>query len=151
MTTAGVAVSRIETADDYFRVIARLNRRWRVIECRNGIQWILQRRGSPEKVRRDDWRGRSYCRTREALIRCTREYCGAIDTRAAEGGASCRLRPIQKCEAHACWGAWAQGGIAKQVQLHLADCPATTKRLRTQLKNRLRMEILYDLQSDLTE
>ena len=83
MTAAGVAVSRIETADDYFRVIARLNRRWRVIECRNGIQWILQRRGSPEKVRRDDWRGRSYCRTREALIRCTREYCGAIDPAAA--------------------------------------------------------------------
>ena len=61
MTTAGVAVSRIETADDYFRVIARLNPRWRVIECRDGIQWILQRRGSPEKARRDDWRGRSYC------------------------------------------------------------------------------------------
>src|SRR6516165_5768467 len=83
MTTAGVAMSRMETADDYFRVIARLNRRWRVIECPDGIQWILQRRGSPEKARRDDWRGRSYCRTREALIRCTREYCGAIDPAAA--------------------------------------------------------------------
>ena len=83
MTTAGVAMSRMETADDYFRVIARLNPRWRVIECRHGIQWILQRRGSPERARRDDWRGRSYCRTREALIRCTREYCGAIDPAAA--------------------------------------------------------------------
>jgi hypothetical protein len=43
------------------------------------VQWILQHRGSPKKPRRDDWRGRSYCQTREALIRCTREFAGAIE------------------------------------------------------------------------
>lgn len=76
-------MSNREAADDYDLVVAVLNENWRVIECRDRIQWILQRRGSPEKSRRDDWRGRSYCRTSEALIRCTREYAGAIDPTAA--------------------------------------------------------------------
>jgi hypothetical protein len=74
---------RNESADGYHRLVAHLNRKWRVIECREAIQWILQHRGSPETARRDDWRGRSYCRTSEALIRCTREYCGFIDPTAA--------------------------------------------------------------------
>ncbi|WP_338827170.1 hypothetical protein [Bradyrhizobium sp. 27S5] len=76
-------MSRAETADDYCGFVVRLNADWRIVECRDRIQWILQRRGSPKKSRRNDWRGRSYCRTSEALIRCTREYAGAIDPTAA--------------------------------------------------------------------
>jgi hypothetical protein len=76
-------MSRVETADDYDRIVVQLNPRWRIVECRDRIQWILQRRGSPEKARRDDWRGRSYCRTSEALCRCTREHAGPIDPTAA--------------------------------------------------------------------
>jgi hypothetical protein len=72
-------MSARETADNYPRVVAILNPGWRVIECRDGVQWILQRRGSPEMARGDDWRGRSYCQTKEALIRCTREYAGEIE------------------------------------------------------------------------
>lgn len=72
-----------ECADDYDRLVAILNDDWRVIECRDGIQWILQRRGSPKRSRRDDWRGRSYCRTADALIRCTRDHVGDIDPVAA--------------------------------------------------------------------
>jgi hypothetical protein len=34
---------------------------------------------SPERHSTDDWRGRAYCRTREALIRCSGAYCGEID------------------------------------------------------------------------
>jgi hypothetical protein len=75
-------MSRLETADDYFGFVAQLNANWRVVECRDQIQWILQRRGSPKKPRRNDWRGRSYCRTSEALIRCTRD-CGPVDPVAA--------------------------------------------------------------------
>jgi hypothetical protein len=67
-----------ETADAYSGFVVQLNPDWRVVACRDRVQWILQRRGSPEKPRRDDWRGRSYCRTREALIRCTREHAGHI-------------------------------------------------------------------------
>jgi hypothetical protein len=76
-------VSMRECADDYDRVIARLNDNWRVIECRDRIQWILQHRGSPKTPRKDDWRGRSYCRTAEALIRCTRDHAGDVHPVAA--------------------------------------------------------------------
>jgi hypothetical protein len=68
-----------ETADDYLYIVVVLNAGWRIIECRDRIQRILQHRGSPEKPRPDDWRGRSYCRTSEALIRCTRLHAGIID------------------------------------------------------------------------
>jgi hypothetical protein len=61
-----------------------LNENWRVIECRDGIQWILQHRGSPKRSRKDDWRGRSYCRTSEALLRCTRYHAGEVDASALE-------------------------------------------------------------------
>jgi hypothetical protein len=56
-----------------------LNDRWRVIECRDGIQWVLQARNRAETVASDVWRGRSYCRTRQALIRCCDQYAGAIN------------------------------------------------------------------------
>jgi hypothetical protein len=74
---------RLETSDSYDGFVAQLNPDWRVVECRDRIQWILQRRGSPKTPRRDDWRGRSYCRTSAVLIRCTREHAGAIDPTAA--------------------------------------------------------------------
>jgi hypothetical protein len=68
-----------ETADNYPQVVAVLNAGWRVIRCRDGLQWVLQRRSSPETSRGDDWRARSYCQTKEALIRCSREYAGEMD------------------------------------------------------------------------
>lgn len=76
-------MSRMETADDYCGLVAQLNSDWRIVECRDGIQWILQHRGSPKRSRRYDWRGRSYCRSSEALMRCTREYAGPSDRTAA--------------------------------------------------------------------
>lgn len=72
-------MSTAESDDSYPRVIAILNRGWRVIECRHGIQWILQRRNRAETVARHVWRGRSYCSTKEALIRCCDEHAGQID------------------------------------------------------------------------
>jgi hypothetical protein len=63
-------MSTAESDGSYARVVAVLNSGWRVIECRHGIQWILQRRNRAETVARHVWRGRSYCRTKEALIRC---------------------------------------------------------------------------------
>jgi hypothetical protein len=70
----------VETSDGYARLVAQLSPDWRVIQCRDRLQWILQR--SPKMSRRDDWRARSYCQTREALIRCAREYAGAVDAAA---------------------------------------------------------------------
>ena len=62
------AVSGHELSDGYSRVVTILNTKWRVIECRDRIQWILQSRDSlqPEVGL---WRGRSYCLTKEALLR----------------------------------------------------------------------------------
>lgn len=53
-----------EQAEDYPHVIAQLNPTWRVILCRDGIQWIVQHRTG------NRWRSSSYCRTREGLLRC---------------------------------------------------------------------------------
>ena len=69
--------ARPEESDTYARVRVVLNPRWRVIVCKNSIQWILQfcrgqRHGRPR------WEGRSFCRTREALVRCAREHAGEI-------------------------------------------------------------------------
>lgn len=63
-----------ESAEFYGHVVARLNARWRVIECKDQIQWILQRRdaGRSHGAR---WRGQSYCLTRAVLIR----LCGSLD------------------------------------------------------------------------
>lgn len=80
--TANLQAHRLAEADDRYPNI-RLNDRWRVIACRDGIQWILQARNRAETVARDVWRGRSYCRTRGALIQCCDAYCGEIDPAAA--------------------------------------------------------------------
>ena len=69
-----------ESYDDYPRVVAKLNDRWRVIECRDRIQWILQRQDAQKGPRGPIWRGRSYCRTSEALRRCCREEGIEIDS-----------------------------------------------------------------------
>ena len=57
-----------------------LNSGWRVVD--DLLQWILQRRdGKPDK-KHSGWTSRSFCRTREGLLRCVREYCGVVDAEA---------------------------------------------------------------------
>jgi hypothetical protein len=77
-------MSTMESADDCSGLVVQIDADWRIIECRDRQQWILQRRGSPKKPRANDWRGRSYCRTAEALRRCTRDYVGTIDPNATQ-------------------------------------------------------------------
>jgi len=69
--------SRRESDDGYDDVIARLNSRWRVIACKDRIQWILQ---SVDGLRNGAvrWTGESYHCTREALIRVCRSKAGDI-------------------------------------------------------------------------
>jgi hypothetical protein len=71
-------VNRNESSDSYSNVVAFLNRKWRVVECRDRIQWILQSRDSL-KATVGVWRGRSYCRTKEALLRVCATHAGKID------------------------------------------------------------------------
>jgi hypothetical protein len=73
------AANRNESAQGYSRLIAVLNGKWRVIECRDGIQWILQARDTLKAPSTAVWRGRSYCRTKEALLRVCAAHAGKID------------------------------------------------------------------------
>jgi hypothetical protein len=41
---------RGESGDGYDRVVVRLNAKWRIVECRAHIQWILQRRKSASEA-----------------------------------------------------------------------------------------------------
>jgi hypothetical protein len=59
----------VESDDSYPRVVAILNDQWRVIECRDGMRWILQYRNRAKSVAKHTWRGRSYCRTRAERCR----------------------------------------------------------------------------------
>ena len=70
--------SHRESDDDYARVVARLDDRWRVIVCRDDLQWILQRRDG-ERAGRARWTGVGYFLTREALLRVSRASCVRVD------------------------------------------------------------------------
>lgn len=73
------ALSHRETDDTYRGVIALLNTRWRIVACRDGIQWILQHRASAKETYAGArWSNRSFCRTRAALIRDASQHAGEI-------------------------------------------------------------------------
>jgi hypothetical protein len=54
-----------------FQPIIQLNDQWRVEH--DEMQWVLQCRQGGR------WRDRSFCVTREALLRCIGEHCGTAD------------------------------------------------------------------------
>jgi hypothetical protein len=62
------AHARNESADDYPAVVALIDAKTRVISCRANIQWIVQRKNGK------GWRGVSFCQTKQALLRCVREW-----------------------------------------------------------------------------
>ncbi|KIC55086.1 MULTISPECIES: hypothetical protein [unclassified Leisingera] len=62
-------LSHRESSESYCRVIARAQR-FRVIICKDTIQWIIQYRiGDAERGAGSRWRALSYHRSRSALIR----------------------------------------------------------------------------------
>ena len=58
-------------------LIARLNENWRVVD--DPLQWILQRKKGNPRNKNTGWQSRSFCTTREGLLRCVREYCGEVE------------------------------------------------------------------------
>ena len=76
--------NRNESAQDYTHIVAVLNGNWRIIECREGVQWILQSRDTRLGLENGTWRGRSYCRTKEALLRVCAARAGDINPAASE-------------------------------------------------------------------
>jgi hypothetical protein len=59
--------SRRERDETYWGVIVALSDRWRVIICKDEIQFILQKRSVPFP-NTGTWAGKSYSTTRDALI-----------------------------------------------------------------------------------
>ena len=59
------------------RLIGQLNTNWRVVD--DPLQWILQRKKGNPRKKNSGWKDRSFCTTREGLLRCVREYCGKVD------------------------------------------------------------------------
>ena len=56
-----------ERDDNYTRIAVLLTRRWRIIVCKHGIQWILQKR-SVAPPNTGTWAGKSYATTRDGLM-----------------------------------------------------------------------------------
>src|SRR5258707_4735559 len=97
-------IAKRESADGYARLVAQIGANPRVVECTAGIQWVRSRRQNcrleiPSTCgrhlretapcqrafpscaavqRRGDkgraWHGVSFCRTKQALLRCVREW-----------------------------------------------------------------------------
>tara|TARA_B110000503_G_scaffold141990_1_gene237306 strand:- start:1190 stop:1525 length:336 start_codon:yes stop_codon:yes gene_type:complete len=59
--------SHRERDDNYQGVIVQLAPRWRIIECRDAIQWIIQKR-SADPLNPGYWLGASYLTDRNKLI-----------------------------------------------------------------------------------
>jgi hypothetical protein len=55
------------------RLVAQLNESWRVID--DPLQWRLQRKKGNSREKNSGWLDRSFCTTREGLLRRVREYC----------------------------------------------------------------------------
>ena len=68
-----------ETADGYRGVVISLAG-YRVANCRDGIQWLFQRRRPPNASAGREWDTLGYCQTRKALIRLQRSHLGAEHT-----------------------------------------------------------------------
>ena len=60
--------THMEREDSYSKVIIQLAPRWRIIECRNAEQWIIQKR-SAEPLHQGVWRSVSYVVSRDKLIK----------------------------------------------------------------------------------
>lgn len=71
-------MSERERDDGYWKVVAVLNADYRVIECRDGIQWIVQRRFPSQ------WQGQKYHRSREGLIAAAKAICGECSASSLE-------------------------------------------------------------------
>jgi len=59
------------------RLVAQLNETWRVVD--DPLQWRLQRKKGNPRSKNAGWRDRSFCTTREGLLRCVREYYGSVE------------------------------------------------------------------------
>lgn len=74
--------SHRERDDHYSRIVAQPGPRWRIILCRDGLQWIIQKK---EASHAGPWRAEGYYTYRESLIKAcgTRGLLSDAGTEAA--------------------------------------------------------------------
>jgi hypothetical protein len=70
-TRSHAHISHRERDDAYIGTIVQFNSRWRLIWCKNQIQWIIQKK---ESSHLGYWRGRRYLTTQKNVI----ETCGSL-------------------------------------------------------------------------
>ena len=68
ITTSSTKRNRRESDEAYSKGVVTLTDRLRIIECRDGIQWIVQKRVSPQTATKAQWRGLNHYRHREDLL-----------------------------------------------------------------------------------
>lgn len=66
-----------EEADSYPAVVFKIGPNWRLIVCKDAIQWIIQNRSGSDNGE-PRWRGQKYSRTKVGLLRSLRD-CELID------------------------------------------------------------------------
>jgi len=64
-----------ETADAY-RGVLFIEGKYRVAECRDGLQWLFQHKRPRKSAGGAAWDTLAYCTTRKALIRLHRAHTG---------------------------------------------------------------------------
>ena len=67
---SALSLSHKERDGNYFAVVAMLTPRWRVVLCKNGIQFILQRHFA-ETLHSGAWRSSSFHVSRDSLIQAS--------------------------------------------------------------------------------
>ena len=65
-------ISHRERDDLYKGVVIQFTSRWRLIVCKDQIQWILQKR---EKYHGGNWKGQRYMTTKASVIKA----CGTLE------------------------------------------------------------------------
>lgn len=60
-----------EEHDDYIRLVCKLNDRWRLVICRDLLQFVVQRKRG-ERCGRARWEGAAFFQTREGVKRFCR-------------------------------------------------------------------------------
>ena len=65
-------ISHREREDGYIATVVQFSERWRLIHCKDEIQWIIQKK---ESSRRGDWRGLKYLTSRESVFAA----CGKLE------------------------------------------------------------------------
>ena len=81
-------ISHRERDDAYFGTIVQFSPRWRLVLCKDQMQWIIQKK---ESSRRGDWRGLKYLNMQRQ--RSQSEWKLRIALRSElEGGALCAAR-----------------------------------------------------------